>query len=133
VVSNLAGTGTRAVAADSTGKLVALGQIPATYGDISANFSLSATTQQCMRRTATSDILVTLPAASSDYAGMSWTFTQPVDAYSLGFTGTFRYRNTIPSGANTWTQITGGSWASTSNSSLITLKCDGTEWLALFQ
>lgn len=98
VVSNLAGTGTRPAAIDSTGELVVSGG-ENSFASKSTNFSIDASTERVLRVSGINTI-VTLPAAST-LPGYSYTILQE---YSAGVAVLFQ-------AAETWySSVSSGGW-----------------------
>lgn len=126
-IAQLAGTGTRAVAADSTGKLVAGSANIRTFGTASASFTYSASTPSVVRTTGA--IFVTLPAAA-DFSGSETVFFQEyVGGNSLGFTGQ-TFESSVSSGS--WvTHASGYGWSVAWRK--IILSCDGITWYVVVQ
>jgi hypothetical protein len=127
VVSNLAGTGTRPAAIDSTGKLVVSGG-ENSFAVKSASFTLSASTERVIRTQGA--ITVTLPAASS-LQGYSYTFLQEqVGGGALTFSPPEPWFSSVS--ASAWVEHA-GSWGFSIAWRRADLTSDGLNWLATLQ
>jgi len=121
VVSNLAGTGTRPAALDSSGKLAVSGG-ENSFATKTSSFSLSASTEKVIRTNGA--LTITLPAAST-MAGYSYTiFQEYVGGGSVIFNPPEEWYSAIGSGWTPHSSAYGWSIAVRK----IALSCDGIAW-----